>query len=212
MAATGSRPAGAAEAEVPEVVRQVDDVETLKALSDPLRLSIMRALMTDVRTAMTVKQLAHALEQPPTRLYRHIKVLEAAGLIRVASTRLVSGIQESRYQVAQLALRLSRELLVEPGNASEVARAFAATLDDFRGRLINDILAGRLGHEPKAATDAEPPGPMLVMVDKVVSRERAVEFRARLDALMEEFNRPDSVAEEDVPVNFLMMFWSPFDR
>lgn len=194
------------------MVRQVDDVETLKALSDSLRLSIMRALMTDVRTSMTVKQLAHSLGQPPTRLYRHIKVLEAAGLIRVASTRLVSGIQESQYQVAQLALRLSRELLVEPGNASEVARAFAATLDDFRGRLINDILAGRLGPEPTAATGTEPPGPMVVMVDKVVSRERAVEFRARLDALMAEFNRPDSVDEADVPVNFLMMFWSPRDQ
>nr|WP_245603530.1 hypothetical protein [Salinispora cortesiana] len=93
-----------------------------------------------------------------------------------------------------------------------MARAFAATLDDFRGRLINDILAGRLGHEPTAATDAELPGQMMVMVDKMVSRERAVEFRARLDALMEEFNRPDSTAEADVPVNFLMMFWSPVDR
>lgn len=197
--------------EVPEVVRQVDDVETLKALSDPLRLSIMRALMSDVRASMTVKQLARSLGQPPTRLYRHIKVLEAARLIRVASTRLVSGIQESQYQVAQLALRLSRDLVVEPGNASEVAKAFAAALDDFRGRLINDILAGRLGHEPTAATDADPPGPMMVMVDKVVSRERAAEFRARLDALMEEFNRPDSTAEADVPVDFLMMFWSPRD-
>lgn len=156
--------------------------------------------------------LALSLEQPPTRLYRHIKVLEAAGLIRVASTRLVSGIQESQYQVAQLALRLSRDLVVEPGNASEVARAFAAALDDSRGRLINDILAGRLGRESTAATDAESPGPMLVTADKMVSRERAVEFRARLDALMEEFNRPDSAAEADVPVNFLMMFWSPRDR
>nr|WP_307937236.1 hypothetical protein [Salinispora arenicola] len=32
--------------------------------------------------------------------------------------------------------------MVEPGNASEVAKAFAAALDDFLGRLINDILSG----------------------------------------------------------------------
>ncbi|WP_019900276.1 hypothetical protein [Salinispora arenicola] len=165
----------------------------------------------DVGASMTVKQLARSLGQPPTRPYWHIKVLEAAKLIRVASARLVSGIQESQYQVAQLALRPSRDLVVEPGNASEVAKAFAAALDDFLGRLINDILSGRRGHEPAAATDAELPGPMVMVVDKVVSRERAAEFRARLDALMEEFNRPDPGAEADVPVNFLMMFWSPRD-
>lgn len=27
-----------------------------------------------------------------------------------------------------------------------------------------------------------------------------------------EDQRPDSVVDEDVPVNFLMMFWPPFDR
>nr|WP_307961966.1 hypothetical protein [Salinispora arenicola] len=46
--------------------------------------------------------------------------------------------------------------------------------------MINDILSGRRGHEPAAATDAELPGPMMMVVDKVVSRERAAEFRARL--------------------------------
>lgn len=194
--------------EMPAVVRQVDDVEVLKALSDPLRLAIMRTLMADVRSSATVKEIAHELDQPTTRLYRHIKVLEAVGLIRVASTRLVSGIQESQYQVAQLALRLSRDLLAEPSNASEVAQVFAATLDDFRGRLVHDIMAGRLGQDSPNRTGTGGPSPMVVAVDKKVSVERATEFRSRLHDLMEEFNRPDE-GEPVVPIEFLLMFWSP---
>ncbi|MER5738600.1 helix-turn-helix domain-containing protein [Streptomyces sp. NPDC002262] len=193
------------------VVREVDDVETLKALSDPLRLAILRTMMSDVRAAHRVKDIARLLDQPPTRLYRHIKVLESAGLIKVAQTRMVSGIQESQYQVAQFALRLSRDLLAAPGNAGDLADAFAATLNDFRDRLVRDIISGRFQPEPEAEAKPDPLGPMVVALDRRLTPERATEFRSRLAALMEEFNRPDDEEKAVVPVEFLMMFWAPKD-
>jgi DNA-binding transcriptional ArsR family regulator len=191
------------------VVRQVDDVETLKALSDPIRLAILRTMMTDVNATYVVKDIAHALDQPTTRLYRHIKMLESVGLIKVVSTRLVSGIQENQYQVAQFALRLSRNLLTEPGNAGELAEAFAAALDDFRGRLVHDITTGRFQREADPADTSDRPTPMIVALDRRLSLARATEFRSRLHDLMEEFNRPDDEENAVVPVEFLLMFWSP---
>ncbi|MFE7411108.1 ArsR/SmtB family transcription factor [Streptomyces laurentii] len=217
------------------IVREVDDVETLKALSDPLRLAILRAMMSDVRAAHRVKDIARLLDQPPTRLYRHIKVLESAGLIKVAQTRMVSGIQESQYQVAQFALRLSRDLLAAPGNAGDLADAFAATLNDFRDRLVRDVISGRFQPEPEAGAEEsgagksgagesgagesgagagvagkpDPLGPMVVALDRRLSPERATEFRSRLTALMDEFNRPDDEENAVVPVEFLLMFWAP---
>ncbi|BAU87728.1 transcriptional regulator, arsR family [Streptomyces laurentii] len=207
------------------IVREVDDVETLKALSDPLRLAILRAMMSDVQAAHRVKDIARLLDQPPTRLYRHIKVLESAGLIKVAQTRMVSGIQESQYQVAQFALRLSRDLLAAPGNAGDLADAFAATLNDFRDRLVRDVISGRFQPEPEAAAEEsgagesgagagaadkpDPLGPMVVALDRRLSPERATEFRSRLTALMDEFNRPDDEENAVVPVEFLLMFWAP---
>jgi DNA-binding transcriptional ArsR family regulator len=212
------------------IVREVDDVETLKALSDPLRLAILRAMMSDVQAAHRVKDIARLLDQPPTRLYRHIKVLESAGLIKVAQTRMVSGIQESQYQVAQFALRLSRDLLAAPGNAGDLADAFAATLNDFRDRLVRDVISGRFQPEPEvgaeesgagagageagaegagAAGKPDPLGPMVVALDRRLSPERATEFRSRLTALMDEFNRPDDEENAVVPVEFLLMFWAP---
>ncbi|MGW6395693.1 helix-turn-helix domain-containing protein [Streptomyces sp. NPDC055103] len=202
------------DADAMAVVREVDDVETLKALSDPLRLAILRTMMSDVRGSHRVKEIAQLLDQPPTRLYRHIKVLEAAGLIKVTQTRMVSGIQESQYQVAQFALRLSRDLLAAPGNAGELADAFAAALNDFRDRLVRDIISGRFQPGPgpdaeQAAAKPDPLGPMVVALDRRLSPERATEFRSRLSALMEEFNRPDDEENAVVPVEFLLMFWAP---
>ncbi|HYS40718.1 MAG TPA: helix-turn-helix domain-containing protein, partial [Pseudonocardiaceae bacterium] len=98
--------------EAPLPVRAVDDVETLKALSDPTRVAILRALMDGSPTrpaVMSVKELAERLGEPQTKLYRHVKQLADRGLIRVAETRIVSGIVEQRYQSGQVSLEF------EPG-------------------------------------------------------------------------------------------------
>jgi DNA-binding transcriptional ArsR family regulator len=73
----------------------IKDVRALKALADPLRLQILIELAAGERT---VKEVAAELEVPPTRLYYHFKILQRAGLIRVAGRRLVSGIEERRYR------------------------------------------------------------------------------------------------------------------
>ena len=83
-----------------EVVRTVTDVDTIKALADPTRLAILRALSRD-RVPKSAKELAEDLDQPQTKLYRHLKVLQEAGLIEAAETRVVSGIVETKYRAAQ---------------------------------------------------------------------------------------------------------------
>src|SRR5688572_10061938 len=80
----------------------VTDLETLKLISDPLRLRMLELLRGEPRT---VKELARALGVAPTKLYYHVKLLLERELIRVAETRIVSGITEKRYQVT--AARLS---------------------------------------------------------------------------------------------------------
>src|SRR5215475_8348684 len=95
----------------PLAVRSVASVDMLRALADPTRLAILSALMErqDELPVMSVKELAARLGEPQTKLYRHVRQLEAAGLIRVASTRLVSGIVEQRYQASQ------RDLMFDSG-------------------------------------------------------------------------------------------------
>src|SRR5258708_1399774 len=57
-------------------VRQVTDVDTIKALADPTRIAILRALMVSEAGAarvMSAKELAEELGEPQTKLYRHLK-------------------------------------------------------------------------------------------------------------------------------------------
>ena len=86
-------------------------METLKALSDPVRLRILETMVQAADEDWTVKRIATALGVGPTKLYHHIAILEERELIRVAGTRVVSGIIETRYRIAQLSVRLDRTLL-----------------------------------------------------------------------------------------------------
>src|SRR6478672_1411006 len=81
--------------------RVVADAAALKALADPLRLHMLELLARDPARVGTVKELAHQMQQPVTRLYHHMKLQEAANLVIDAETRLVSGIVEHRYRCAQ---------------------------------------------------------------------------------------------------------------
>ena len=74
---TGVAPA--AEAAEAAASRTIDDVETLRAMADPTRMKILDALMTPQHgelPVMSAKDLAGALGESQTKLYRHIRQLE----------------------------------------------------------------------------------------------------------------------------------------
>jgi DNA-binding transcriptional ArsR family regulator len=202
-------------AEVPEplTTRVVQDVETLKLLSDPVRVAILRVLMDSPRTAPKVrsaKELAEELGEPQTKLYRHIKQLVARDLIQVAETRLVSGIVEHRYRAGQWSLDMDPAFFgPDVASSDEAATAFATIMDGYRNELVADIRAGRVRFAPDT-----PGGSYRRAVSTVagvkVSEARATEFRDRLAALVHDI--VDSEHDEDgVEINFLASFYSPVD-
>jgi DNA-binding transcriptional ArsR family regulator len=184
----------------PVAMREVTDVETMRVLADPLRIGILRRLMTDATVAppvMSAKELAAALNEPQTKLYRHLKQLEDAGLIQVAETRMVSGILEQRYRTGQLSLGLSRELVGDPANRSEVADSIAAMLDDFRVEFLDHLRSGRIAL--RKGPEKDPIGPVVQAGGSTrVSLENAAAIRAKLAAVLDEFEAmpedPDGVS------------------
>jgi DNA-binding transcriptional ArsR family regulator len=123
----------------------ITTVEQLKALADPTRMAILEQLMMSSGHAlpvMSVKELAEALREPQTKLYRHVKVLESAGLIRVAATRMVSGIAEQRYQACQRDLDFAAGLMRQ--HVDEAEALLRAVFDQFR----NGFLAARRAPSP----------------------------------------------------------------
>jgi DNA-binding transcriptional ArsR family regulator len=190
--------------------RQVSDVETLKVLADPTRLAILTALMERSREdlrVMSVKELAAELGEPQTKLYRHVKQLEAAGLIRVAASRLVSGILEQRYQACQTDLMFGPELLGETAAADESEPFIATVLDRYRRQFFAARQAGLITPGDYPPEEAYRRG-MLVLSEMRVSASRAAAIRLKLQEVLDEVNAPGAEDPDGVPVNVLIGFYS----
>jgi DNA-binding transcriptional ArsR family regulator len=182
-------------------VREIDTVEGLRALADPVRLAILSALNRRAPggelPVMAVKELARELGEPQTKLYRHVKQLEAAGLIEVAATRMVSGILEQRYRARQRDLRLSAALFRQHADESEAAirSAFDTFLADFFDRA-------RGGGWPSEAPDK----PVLLVLDEQLTPAAAERIQARVLELTKEITEAEA---GDVQVNVALGFYRP---
>ena len=200
-------PAPAGEAFEPATERVISDVETLKALSDPVRLRILETMVTAANEPWTVKRLAKALETNPTKLYHHINILEEHEFIRVAGTRVVSGIIETSYRIAQLSLRLDRALLSGAGAdvRSSVHDVLAVVFDSVRDEIEQGLASGMV----KSSDD--PLSELLIRGLTMVHPDRAVELRRRLRELFEEFDtdNPGDVEPGAVPFGYLVAVY-PF--
>ena len=135
-------------------VRYVKDLETLRMLADPLRLSILAAFQSgDDAPELTVKELADRLGEGQTKLYRHVKLLEDAGLIAVTGTRLVSGILEKRYRPTYRTLQVDSDALSQSKAPEGFRDTTVALLTSVQDQLQSDLQAGRV---PLIAAEGEP--------------------------------------------------------
>lgn len=177
--------------------RDVTDVAVLKALADPLRLSILDALRRADGGPLTAKELAAALDEPQTKLYRHIKQLEKAGLILVAGTRLVSGIVESRYRLAQRSIRLASEVFSEDSPVRDEAYgAMLAGMDRVRDEFRARIAQGRLDFSrPRDGSDSSPA--LFADFPLRLTPERLRRLRDQLGEIFDELTREGPSDAED---------------
>ncbi|MDR2988574.1 MAG: helix-turn-helix domain-containing protein [Nocardiopsaceae bacterium] len=214
-AASGGGSAGTPHA--PQVsldAQETSHVDVLKVLADPLRLNILYALTRrrgpDL-PAKTVKELAAELGEPQTKLYRHIKHLEGAGLIRSVSSRVVSGIVEHRYQMTSADMTLGDELTDSEKAGPEAEALAAAALELYRRQFF---ATRRARPRDPVAEEAEPHRRMVIAVaDGWVPAARAAAIYDLMYQLLDEVSsaRLDRVAEnaEDlVPVNLLIGYFT----
>ena len=90
--------------------------EQLHAIGDPTRWRILGRLLVG---PASIQELAQALGAAKGTIGHHVRVLEGAGLIRVAETKRVRGVTEKRY------LRVARQFRLpeteEDGASAETA-------------------------------------------------------------------------------------------
>ena len=148
--------------------------EEFKALADTVRAPILGLLG---QRAMTTKQVAATMGLPKGTAGHHLKVLEAAGLIRVVRTRPVRAITEKYYGLVARLYRLSADGCV-PG-APVVSIPPEVTTFPLRQALAEFV---------PAPEDADDPATFLITHARVPAA-RAREFAGRLQSLAAEFRQ-----------------------
>lgn len=130
-------------------------------LLHPLRLRLVQALVGRPMTAGELKE--HLGDVAPATLYRHIKQLQAGGLITVTGEEPVRGVVERTYGVVPEAVSLGQDDL-GGATADDHFRYFgvfvATLLSDFAAYLEDgdrDLAADRVGYRqvPLWLTDEE---------------------------------------------------------
>jgi predicted ArsR family transcriptional regulator len=160
----------------------IEDLETLKVLSDPLRMQIAELMSYQPRT---VKQVAKELGTTPHKLYYHVKLLEEHGLIRVVRTRLVSGIVEKHYQITAKDIVVADGLLSvsKPEGKSDIEALISSILDGTKADFIRSLRL-RTNGEIQVG-ERHPSNATREMAN--LTREQAKRICKKLEELVREF-------------------------
>lgn len=161
---------------------QINDLDTVRLLADPLRLRLLLAFAAGDRTA---KQVASELGEPVTKLYRHVDALHDAGLLEVVRERRKRGTIERTFRAIADRFEVDSSLFMDrdSDSASAVAR------DMLRGSEP-EILDAR------ARSDAADP-PVVLRFRIRTSPKRLVSLRERLLDWVNETERAEGAEVDD---------------
>ena len=177
------------EVQEPDDEYRITSLDTLRVMTDPLRIRIVEELLSGPRT---VKQLSQAMEMKPTKLYYHINLLEEHGLIRVVSTRVVSGIIEKLYHIKAYSYPIDQSLMTQAGASEETGlpQVISGLLNHTADEIRRSIKSGLINlSEPRP----EQRSFMALHNLSRLSPQAAHDFTKRMEALLEEF---DAIGDE----------------
>lgn len=186
----------------------VSDLETLRAIADPLRVQIMELLEGQ---SLTVKQVAEKLGLAPSKLYYHFGALEKLGMIEVAETRMVANMVEKTYRSAAELLDIDPALFKfnKGGDNEPINILLSSTIDATREDLLRSMQARQFQLEQGAEET-----PRRVIINRVVSsvsEKRIGEFQERLVKLIQEFEAEDKTSKPvDQPYALTVAFYPSF--
>ena len=119
-----------------EGVMEINDLGTMKVLTDPTRLAILES----ISDPSSVTEIAERLDVPRTRLYHHIKLLTDHNLIKVSQTRKKGALSEKLYEPTADSYAPGPDLLESEDAAERADAIVAGVLDTTREDLRRSIV------------------------------------------------------------------------
>jgi len=186
----------------------VEDLETLRLLTDPLRLQIIEMLTPEPQT---VNQVAGKLGLSNSRLYYHFNLLEKHGLIEVVETHMVNNMLEKLYWLVAEDIEIDKALLdFSSGEVQEnLTSIISSSLEATRSEMLRSLQARTFNLEHGAK-----PVPRNIIIQSTRKRlkdETYEEFMERLRVILKEFSElpEETGAGEDISYFSLACFLYP---
>ncbi|MBN1146582.1 MAG: helix-turn-helix transcriptional regulator [Anaerolineales bacterium] len=191
----------------PTPILLIEDLETLKVLADPFRNQILEALAP---SPLTVNQVAERLGLPASKLYYHVNMLEAHGLIQVVDTTMKANLIEKRYWVAAYKCELSEGLcnFLTPEGQESAVTSMVAPIETTREDIIRSLRAR--AHALERGAEPHPREVIVFRELRNISDERATALIARLKEITDEFKALENQEiGEDVQTHALTIAFYP---
>lgn len=177
----------AADADDLPFCHEITTLDELRALSDPLRVTLYRLLR---EREHTVKELCDELGESSTRLYYHVGALERVGLVRLVRTEARAGTVQKYYRAVARFVNLPVWLLHEELGSAE-SRAAA----DWYGALLEHAAADVRALFGARLREADRETIFFTRNFVRLSPERAREFCRRFEELQADLLAADEAGE-----------------
>lgn len=163
---------------------KIRDLETVRLLSDPLKLQLLQAFAEGPRTT---KQVAAELGENVTKLYRHVDALHDSGLLEVVEERQKRGTIERTFQAVAQRFEADHSLFNEAGSdeGTDVAREMLRVSE---GEILN-VLAN--------AQDDDEEQAIIMRIRGKATPEKIAELRSALQEWLDSVPTGDSSPADD---------------
>lgn len=170
--------------DIPDIYN-LETIEQMRAIADPLRVGIIQALAFQ---AMTATQLGGALGLPANKVHYHVRELEKAGLVRLVETREKGGILEKYYRT------VARDFRVPTALFSAAPDESVAVIADHLERILHEYLQAL---SRRARTSTKEPAELTLVSGRLwLTEEEDKRLTEEVEKLAEPYMKPRGIAGE----------------
>jgi DNA-binding transcriptional ArsR family regulator len=146
--------------------RVIDDLETLRAVAEPTRAALIELLVEP----HTAAELSRELDVPRTRLYHHLELLQAKGIIEQVDERPARPVPERVFALTARTLRPSARLLRSADVDTMTTWLFDTTKADVRRAAASGDLSPLAGGRTVAFLDEPAARTFIAELEALVAR------------------------------------------
>ena len=162
---------------------RIRDLETVRLLSDPLKLQLLQAFADDPKTT---KQVATELGENITKLYRHVDALHDSGLLEVVEERQKRGTIERTFRAVARRFEADHSLF-SGESTSEGGDAVRQMLRASETEILNAVA--------NACEDDDAPA-MFMRIRGKASPEKIAELRQTLNEWVQSIPSDDEAPSD----------------